>query len=316
MFDEQNPGHDYNPGEMVPLLHRLEQQKLLATLGPTHRKLHEWASLPGRFSMVEACLRAGSKGQRNGLRAAFNTLYSMQHAQAFTPIDAQLVRCCVSLVSTIKKLRQLNIEGDCDAYPRAEFLPVENSLQKALEAVNCWVLGEGFFPAAGSTRQSVSESLRMQVFAILSLIWVDEQNARIRDTVKLHGSYAGPPPQLPRCHHVDACHVHLADVTQGSLLDPDAAQRKLPSAAKQQLRVAKLWDGFARASFHGRLLPGCSHLRCTSLAGVSEAALHTQLCSGCRRVRYCSRECQRAAWVGGGHGLVCGKGEWAIVHTF
>lgn len=66
------------------------------------------------------------------------------------------------------------------------------------------------------------------------------------------------------------------------------------------------WEGYAVGNFIGRLLPGCCHLGCTNLGGVSEAALPTLLCSGCRRVRYCSTECQRAAWVQGGHKGSCG----------
>lgn len=72
-------------------------------------------------------------------------------------------------------------------------------------------------------------------------------------------------------------------------------------------RQAGMWERFAAAWPGGRLLPGCSYLGCTNLQGVSEAALPTRLCSGCRRVRYCSDVCQRAAWSKGGHMLVCGK---------
>lgn len=71
-------------------------------------------------------------------------------------------------------------------------------------------------------------------------------------------------------------------------------------------KVGEIWGVYA-LKFHGRLLPGCCHLGCTNMAGVSEAALPTLLCGGCRRARYCSKECQRAAWAQGGHGSVCRK---------
>lgn len=74
-----------------------------------------------------------------------------------------------------------------------------------------------------------------------------------------------------------------------------------------QAEVGRLLGLFAVETFHGRLLPGCCHLGCVNLAGVSEAALPTLLCSGCRGARYCSVECQRAAWLEGGHGMVCKK---------
>lgn len=46
-------------------------------------------------------------------------------------------------------------------------------------------------------------------------------------------------------------------------------------------------------ALHGRLLPGCCNPTCDNLSGVGEAALPTRLCSGCRRVRYCSLWCQK-----------------------
>lgn len=66
------------------------------------------------------------------------------------------------------------------------------------------------------------------------------------------------------------------------------------------------WELFAFTHLVGRVLPGCSNMDCTNLSGRSEAELPTQLCSGCRWARYCSKECQQAAWMGG-HKAVCGK---------
>ncbi len=40
----------------------------------------------------------------------------------------------------------------------------------------------------------------------------------------------------------------------------------------------------------------CGNLRCSNLAGPSEAQLRTHKCSGCRTVRFCSAECSKAAW--------------------
>lgn len=69
------------------------------------------------------------------------------------------------------------------------------------------------------------------------------------------------------------------------------------------------WERYAAAHFDGQLLPGCCNLRCTNLTGLSEQRLKTKCCGGCRRARYCTDECQRAAWLDGGHSTVCG------VHT-
>lgn len=38
---------------------------------------------------------------------------------------------------------------------------------------------------------------------------------------------------------------------------------------------------------------GCHHPRCRTLEGASEAMMKTRLCGRCRRVRYCSKDCQR-----------------------
>ncbi|MEW5300316.1 MAG: hypothetical protein WDW36_003254 [Sanguina aurantia] len=67
------------------------------------------------------------------------------------------------------------------------------------------------------------------------------------------------------------------------------------------------WERFAFRHLRGRVLPGCSHWGCANISGFSEAALPTQLCGGCGRARYCSAECQRAAWVEGGHKEVCAQ---------
>lgn len=60
--------------------------------------------------------------------------------------------------------------------------------------------------------------------------------------------------------------------------------------------------------YEGRLLLGCCYLGCKNLSGPLDCILPTLLCSGCRRVRYCSEGCHRGDWASGGHSLVCGLG--------
>lgn len=79
------------------------------------------------------------------------------------------------------------------------------------------------------------------------------------------------------------------------------------ASPNSDLVISMTWEQYAVTHFHGRLLPGCSYLGCTHLGGVSEAAVCTKLCSGCRRSRYCSVQCQKAAWLAGGHSNVCRK---------
>lgn len=57
--------------------------------------------------------------------------------------------------------------------------------------------------------------------------------------------------------------------------------------------------------YAARVLRHCSNVRCTNLEGLSDSALKTKLCQGCRRVRYCGPECQRMDFGRGGHKGVC-----------
>ncbi|MEW5317566.1 MAG: hypothetical protein WDW38_008852 [Sanguina aurantia] len=77
-------------------------------------------------------------------------------------------------------------------------------------------------------------------------------------------------------------------------------------AASRETISASTYESFTTPSFRIAFLPGCCHLGCSNFEGPSEAALKTLLCSGCRRARYCSGGCQRAAWVQE-HRLHCGK---------
>lgn len=94
---------------------------------------------------------------------------------------------------------------------------------------------------------------------------------------------------------LDACGL---DVVHASRNGADVPDIRSPASHTR-------WERFAFRHLRGRVLPGCSRWGCTNISGLSEAALPTQLCSGCRRARYCSLECQRAAWTEGGHRLVC-----------
>lgn len=109
----------------------------------------------------------------------------------------------------------------------------------------------------------------------------------------------------------------LAHVSDSSLSSPEAglpALKRLAMCLIGQMTLSGVcseseldlvWEQYAVTHCHGRLFSGCCYLGCTNLDGFSESALKTQLCSGCRRTRYCSVECQRAAWVAGAHSKVC-----------
>lgn len=90
-----------------------------------------------------------------------------------------------------------------------------------------------------------------------------------------------------------------------------ASQQTTLNATSIGSLIFSTWGQYAM-SCRGSLLNGCCNLDCTNLSCVSEDVLPTQVCAGCRRVRYCSVHCQQAAWLGGGHSLLCGKR--AVVH--
>lgn len=95
-------------------------------------------------------------------------------------------------------------------------------------------------------------------------------------------------------------------VQQLGTLEAWAGQTVTSATITGQLGILVV-ERYALENVHGRLLPGCCNPSCTNLAGASEASLPTQLCGGCRRARYCSVECQRAAWGRGCHASMCGK---------
>lgn len=68
--------------------------------------------------------------------------------------------------------------------------------------------------------------------------------------------------------------------------------------------LAMMWERYALSNLKGLALPGCSYWHCTNLSGFSERAIITRLCGGCKRVRYCCKECQKGAWIEG-HKEVC-----------
>lgn len=85
----------------------------------------------------------------------------------------------------------------------------------------------------------------------------------------------------------------------------NAVIRSSEEVGESSIVTGGFWDLYAQKIYNGRLLAGCCHLECRSMSGCSEAALPTRLCGGCRKVRYCSIECQRAAWDNGMHCKTC-----------
>ncbi|MEW5312379.1 MAG: hypothetical protein WDW38_004018 [Sanguina aurantia] len=310
LYDQRHPGHGLSRDEAIPYLQREELRRLRALLSPAHRRLQEWGSMPGAFHMIEASLRSASESTESRLGLAQVGLRLVEHGQAAHAVTARLLASVVSLASTLRKTRQSDLGGWAGAggiSAPGSLLVVQSemtkeSLRLAIIDVNLWAVEQGPLsqPVPGSAL-SVGTALRVQALAVMSLCLAHECNALARAVGGTRAVMELAPAAVPRRLHNDACHARLADITKRSLLQTGLGLGSLiPSSAAHRLQLAAMWDGFAVKHLDGRLLAGCSHLRCTNLAGVSEAALPTQLCGGCRRARYCSVACQRDAWVAGG----------------
>lgn len=90
-----------------------------------------------------------------------------------------------------------------------------------------------------------------------------------------------------------------------------SSQYAVPDCDLDRLLWPGVVEGYARRFRSFWLLPNCGNIMCTTMKGLCDSHLPTQLCSGCRRVRYCSVACQRDDWIAGGHGRVCGAGVWS-----
>lgn len=149
---------------------------------------------------------------------------------------------------------------------------------------------------------------QLRALIVMVQVQLNRHHAHITGVCVGGPSWTGKIGGLNWLAEIRACDAELADTAQDLLsLPPRLAEEEMATAFK---RECVAWDAYALRHFHGRLLPGCSYLGCTNTCGTSEATLGTLLCSGCKRMKYCSVGCQRAAWAKGGHSDVCGSGGW------
>ncbi|MEW5304947.1 MAG: hypothetical protein WDW36_007520 [Sanguina aurantia] len=119
-------------------------------------------------------------------------------------------------------------------------------------------------------------------------------------------SRVGLPPSLNKELHVEK--IHLSILSQQHFLQRGAeSSSKIAECTTEECCLRFMEQCMMERKEDFWTQPGCHNATCSNLAGVSEAALPTLLCGGCRRVRYCGVECQRAAWGKGRHGSVCRK---------
>lgn len=147
--------------------------------------------------------------------------------------------------------------------------------------------------------------LRLQLILCRSwaLLWVDmiSRDTKRDACVIASGALSSFVDSFRLQCNINAESPMMEEVLDACGLNLEGEQRYVKDVPAGHAR----WERFALLHLPGRTLPNCSHWGCMNLTGSSDAALPTQLCSGCRRVRYCSAWCQRAAWVEGGHSMTC-----------
>lgn len=144
-----------------------------------------------------------------------------------------------------------------------------------------------------------------QLHAILALAVVRLTMSRMRDNEDSETAILLQQEAADLARELCEADIGLHEVAEmlTALSGDELRLRSELSIARMEARV---WHSHTLHAFHGRLLPGCANPSCKNICGVSEASLPTLLCSGCRRVRYCSVKCQRIAWTEGVHNELCG----------
>lgn len=163
--------------------------------------------------------------------------------------------------------------------------------------------------STGATLANIQGWLKLQLVLVRSwvLLWHEFLHLDSELYAAMNWSCAAVSTQMVSIFHTN-CGIPAADSLMMEALEACGFSQDVEARMDDDARGgAARWENFAFTHVRGRVLPGCSHWGCTNLDGFSEAALPALLCSGCRRARYCSRECQTAAWMDGGHMEVCHK---------
>lgn len=290
---------------------------LRPTWGLVPIPLRQFHAMAGRLVILEVGLRQGL--QQGTISEKCEALISMIQTLLlpFDPDNTEYRSASISLAATCRKLLSNLLEQSS-----SKSLPMELSVlgrlivfyheiikslesdhtktQPAVDGSSTLSVGPG-----GTSHHSMSRSDAIHhLQAVLLVSWVQV----------CHYTVSLPNPGCCSSHSCRSCKPRWLDarlqelwIIREGLLEVvvPLLEIKLPHSIKLQAEVASTWERYAVTHFNGRLVPGCCHLGCSNLSGVSEAMLGTQLCSGCRKARYCSVECQRAAWSGGGHSTVC-----------
>lgn len=313
---------------------------------PEWSKLHMWFRFPGSVSATEAVLRLGNSPTSKIFVSTYMHMTLTGLVSQIDKEPRPCFRIHTSLVNTLLKTLLLRSSKPAGLFVQrgdtgivhqemrlrdcgGAYMALCCTLLAVLERLNRGPRGtgstsgsnnsrgnsnggsssstSGSSEGSGSTSQLLTqESGLQQLKAVLVLGLVRITNLQLRLTEQERpGSARGCDAAGEFLRELTQQDPGMASVATGLLLQPSQAGKWRTEAAAAKLE-ARYWEGYAGTHLSGRVSPGCCHFGCTNLAGVSDASLPTQLCGGCRRVRYCSAACQREAWAAGGHGMVCG----------
>lgn len=287
--------------------------------GIEHDTLSQWQSSVGGAAFIEALFRKQlfSDSTQEISKAFHVVAQSITNLQV--PVKSTQILAIISLSATVRKLVQAML------YFKNPDLP-------GLYAPHI----DELLPCSWSERQNMITSFAPSLFASVSSL-NKLRAARIvqhDSCTTARSSLQVQPATFPSdilLHQLQAntfltlfqmsLLYSIAHVSSPELVrDARRACRQLPWASLRDLAGSLLeeggpfisrgersavWERYAVTHFHGRLTLGCCNYGCMKMDGMSEAMLCTKLCSGCRRARYCSVRCQKAAWIDGGHKAVC-----------
>lgn len=306
------------------MLKQQQRWRQLLLVNPKLQALRSWCQLPGRITVLESLIREPSSPstiQTVETLIRHLALYSDMH-------DPKALPACLSLSATLGKLLNTCMYP---SHPQQQGLTSDTNLvfhiPGLITSIACVLNSASIITpvqdssgsrrnvgSRGGTRlrqtlrdptiQLQQAQMQQQLKSILLTIavqlchWHVQQERERTSAPMMNSMKAWMGERKQQCLAMKDCPTALLT---------ELLSEQVLSCPRPQVEVGKLLGQHAVTHFQGRLLPGCCHLRCKNLYGPSEAALKTLLCSKCRRARYCSAECQKAAWLEGGHVHVCVK---------
>lgn len=256
--------------------------------------LTSWVSTPGFLVVVEMLHRGqhGPVGFRENISGTWTTSLALMVAiqQMLHPISGPagapvrytpfvtIMPGCISLAGTLRKLVIRTKNGDITTWENADFV----------------MFGQ-------------SAIILVQLVSILMKMYRAKLIARLDNGVTDNTDIFAFKHLACLTHICIKC-IMSTLIKSGPVTEYEAILSQYQEHNLQHMDAPSCMIAVGN-QLNGRFLPSCCNPTCINMTGVSEATLHTELCSGCRRVRYCCKKCQKEdfdKW----HGAVCGTGGW------